>query len=165
MELKGDILLRGTAWNKAIDELSSIFKPRTNYMLFMLALSIGIMYDKTIEKVEDNGEDVRSVARNVIGNYDNGKLDFMFQAAIISTKTIDLAEDERLELAFGDEVSFKKIDFLLAFANFGITKIVENIGNTPIESMFNIKNFLVSTVEGRNLDIDSLPDDILFEEN
>ena len=29
--------------------------------------------------------------------------------------------------------------------------------------MENIKNFLVSTVEGRNLDIDALPDDILLD--
>ena len=42
---------------------------------------------------------------------------------------------------------------------------MEQIGETPIESMENIKNFLVSTVEGRNLEIDALPDDILLEED
>jgi hypothetical protein len=30
--------------------------------------------------------------------------------------------------------------------------------------MENIKNFLLSTVEVRNLDIDALPDDILLDE-
>ena len=40
---------------------------------------------------------------------------------------------------------------------------MEQIGETPIESMESIKNFLVSTVEGRNLEIDALPDDILLE--
>ena len=30
--------------------------------------------------------------------------------------------------------------------------------------MENIKNFLVATVEGRNLDIDALPDDLLLED-
>ena len=47
--------------------------------------------------------------------------------------------------------------FLASFANFGVEKLVEQIGATPIESMENIKNFLVSTVEGRNFEIDELP--------
>ena len=42
---------------------------------------------------------------------------------------------------------------------------MEQIGETPIESMESIKNLLVSTVEGRNLEIDALPDDILLEED
>ena len=75
---------------------------------------------------------------------------------------------ERLDLAFGDKsddkISFKRIDFLTQFANFGVTKLVEQIGETSIESMEGIKNFLVSTVEGRNLEIDALPDDILLGE-
>ena len=165
MELTTDVLLRGTAWNKAIDELSSIFKTRPHYMIYMLSLSIGIMYDQRITKPEENGEDVRSIPRNVFHNNDNGKLDFMFQAAILSTTTEPFAEDERLELAFGEKTSFKKSDFLTQFANFGVTKLVEHIGNSPIESMENIKNFLVATVEGRNLDIDALPDDLLLEDD
>ena len=40
--------------------------------------------------------------------------------------------------------------------------MAELIGESVLESMENIKNFLFSTVEGRNLDIDSLPDDILL---
>ena len=68
-------------------------------------------------------------------------------------------------MAFGDKAEFKKIDFLTQFANFGVTKLVELIGDTPIESMENIKNFLFATVEGRNLDIDALPDDILLSED
>lgn len=162
MEITTDVTLRGTAWNKAIDELSSIFKTRTHYSLFMLALSIGIMYDKRIEKPEENNEEVKSVPRNVLQNNDNGKLDFMFQAAILSTTTSDFSEQERLDLAFGDATDFKKIDFLAQFANFGATKLAELVGDTPLESMENIKNFLAATVEGRNLDIDALPDDILL---
>lgn len=162
MEITTDILLRGTAWNSAIDNLSSIFKTRPNFMLYLLALSVGIMYDQRLEKPDENGEDVRHVPRNVIRNHDNGKLDFMFQAAILTTRTADFSEEERLELAFGEKTEFKKIDFLTQFANFGITKIVEHIGETPLESMDNLKNFLISTVEGRNLEIDGLPDDILL---
>ncbi len=164
MELTTDVNLRGTAWAAAIDNLSPLFRTRTHYSLYMLALAIGVMYDRRIEKPEENGEDVRSVPRNVLQNNDNGKLDFIFQAAILSTTTEQFSEEKRLELAFGEGPDFKKIDFLTQFANFGATKLVELLGDSIVETMDNIKNFLVSTVEGRNLDIDALPDELLLEE-
>lgn len=164
MELTTDVSLRGTAWNQAIDTLAPIFKPRVNYSLYMLALTIGVMYDRRIEKPEENGEEIRNVPRNVLQNNDNGKLDFIFQAAILSTTTEQFSEEERLDLAFGEETEFKKLEFLTQFANFGIVKLVELIGDSTVETMDNIKNFLVQTVEGRNLDIDALPDDLLLEE-
>ena len=161
MEITTDIALRSTAWDQAIDALSPLFKPRSQYSIYMLSLSIGIMYDRRIVSEEDYRH---SVPRNVLQNNDNGKLDFMFQAAILSTTTESFTEDERLELAFGEKTDFKKIDFLTQFANFGVTKLVEHIGASPIESMENIKNFLAATVEGNNFDIDALPDDLLTEE-
>lgn len=165
MEITTHISLRGTAWNTAIENLSDIFKTRPNYMIYMLSLSIGIMYDKREEKLPiEEGEEIRSVPRNVIRNNDNGKLDFMFQAAILSTTTEQFSEEERLDLAFGEKTDFKKIEFLTQFANFGVTKLIEYIGDTPIESMENIKNFFALTVEGRNLEIDALPDDILLSD-
>ena len=164
MELTTDVLLRGTAWNRAIENLSSIFKTRTHYMIFMLSMTIGIMYDQRIEKPEENDEEPKSVPRNVLRNNDNGRLDFIFQAAILSTSSETITEEERLELAFGEKSDFNKIAFLTQFANFGVTKLVELIGASPLESMENIKNFLFSTVEGRNLDIDAIPDDILLED-
>lgn len=164
MELTTDVSLKGTAWTTAIDNLSSIFKTRTHYSLYMLALCIGVMYDRRIEKPEENGEELKSVPRNVLQNNDNGKLDFIFQAAILSTTTEQFSEEDRLELAFGERSDFKKIDFLTQFANYGVTKLVEQLGDTPVETMENIKNFLVATVEGRNWDIDALPDELLLEE-
>lgn len=122
------------------------------------------MYDKRIIKPEENGEEPKSVPRNVMRNHDNGKLDFIFQAAILSTSTEAFTEDERLDLAFGDKTEFNKIEFLTQFANFGVTKLEELIGDTSLESMENIKNFLASSIEGRNLDIDALPDDILLDD-
>ncbi len=165
MELTTDVYLRGTAWSRAIEALAPIFKTRTHYMIYILAMAIGIMYDQRIEKPAEENEELKSVPRNVLQNNDNGKLDFMFQAAILSTTTEQFEEEERLDLAFGEKPDFKKIDFLTQFANFGVTKLVELIGDSPVESMENIKNFLVSTVEGRNLDIDVLPDDILLYED
>ena len=130
MEITTDIALRSTAWDQAIDALSPLFKPRSQYSIYMLSLSIGIMYDRRIVSEEDYRH---SVPRNVLQNNDNGKLDFMFQAAILSTTTESFTEDERLELAFGEKTDFKKIDFLTQFANFGVTKLVEHIGTSPIE--------------------------------
>ena len=161
MEITTDVALIGTAWDQAIDALAPLFKPRSQYSIFMLSLSIGIMYDRRIVSAEDYRH---SVPRNVIQNNDNGKLDFMFQAAILSTTTESFTEDERLEFAFVEKTDFKKIDFLTQYANFGVTKLVEHIGASPIESMENIKNFLATTVEGNNFDIDALPDDLLTEE-
>lgn len=166
MEITTDILLRGSAWNHTIDQLSSIFKTRPHYMIYMLAMSIGIMYDKRVASLDEKeDEPVKSVPRNVLTNNDNGKLDYFFQAAILSTTTEQLSEEERLELAFGDKDKndFNKIGFLSQFANFGVTKLEEQIGSTPLESMDNLKNFLIASAEGRNLDIDALPDELLLE--
>lgn len=167
MEITTDVSLRGTAWDIAIQKLSSIFRTRPNYSIFMYSLAIGIMYDKRIEKpdgADDSTRNPHNVPRNVIQNNDNGRLDFIFQAAILSTLTEELTEQERLELAFGENSGFKKIDFLTQFANFGVTKLIEQIGDSDLETMENIKNFAASTIEGRNFDIDDLPDDILLDD-
>lgn len=95
---------------------------------------------------------------------DYGKLDFVFQAAVLSTTTQDLSEERRLELAFGEKADFDKLAFLTEFANFGVTKLAECIGDTTLETMENIKNFIAITISGHNLDIDALPDDILLED-
>lgn len=165
MELTNDILLHGAAWSSAIEQMSFMFKTRTNYMIYMLSMSIGIMYDQRIEKPEDNGENPKYILRNIFANNDNGKLDIMFQTAILTTTTETLSEDERLELAFGEKAQFNRIGFLTQFANFGVTKLLELVGESKIETMENVKNFLVSTVEGQNFEIDSLPDDVLLVED
>jgi len=165
MEVRSDIMLRGTAWDTAFKNLSDIFKTRTNYSIYIISLAIGLIYDKRIDIPEDNGEEERSVPRNVIQNNDNGKLDYFFQAAVLSTMTEEFTEEQRLELAFGEKTEFNKIAFLTSFANFGVTKLIECIGATNIESMENIKNFLIATVEDRNLDIDEISDDILLSED
>lgn len=170
MEITTDVILKGTEWSNAINNLSLIFNQRTNYSIFILAISIGIKYDKRIEKNAENGEDVKYVPRNVLQNNDNGKLDFMFQAAILSTTTIDISEDERLELAFGEKGDFNRIgcrspiDFLSQFANFGITKLNGCVGNSDIETMDNLKKYLVSVAEGQNIEIADLPEALILEE-
>lgn len=162
MEITSDIQLKGSTWSSTIDSLSSIFAKKTHYSIFMLSLAIGIMYDKRIIEISDQGDDVKSVPRNVINNNDNGKLDLFYQAAILTTITENYSEDERLKLAFADNVDFNKISFLVSFANYGITKLAELIGTTDLETMQNIKTFLTMTVEGDNEEIDEILID--FEE-
>ncbi len=167
MELTADVHLRGTAWDRAINDLGRIFKTRTNYSIYLLCMSIGIMYDQRIDKPVENGEDTHDVPRNVMQNQNNDfdKLDFMFQAAILTTLTENFSEEERLDLAFGDKrTDFNKLNFLTEFANFGVTKLVELIGTNDLESMDNIKNFLAATMEGRNFDVDMLPDELIEED-
>lgn len=167
MDFRSDIMLRGTAWNKTINSLSSIFSSRPKYNIYLLSLSIGIMYDKRIDKLEESEEDEEySVPRNVLNTQSSdGRLDFMYQSAILTSQTVDYDEDARLEMAFGDTTeSSKKISFLTEFANFGVTKLEELIGTSNLESMENIKNFLVSTLEGRNFDIDALSEEDLLDD-
>lgn len=171
MVIKSDILLKGFAWDTLIRDLKPIFNTRTNYSLYILCLAIGIMYDQRLAKMEGEEEvEKHSVPRNIISNNDNGKFDFYFQAAILSTTTEDFSEDQRLEYAFGEEdflvgkFELRKIEFLTEFANFGATILVEKIGDTNIVSMDQILRFLAATVEGNNLDINALPDDLIYDD-
>lgn len=181
MVITTDIILRGKTWDNIITALAPIFTVRTNYSIYLLCVSIGVMYDQRIEKFEDellDGEEMpeKTVPRNVIVNAEKesgGKLEYMFQAAILSTKSQAFNEEYRLELAFADEkddseeskdCKFNKLAFLTQFANFGATKLEELLGETVVESMENIKNFLSSTVEGNNFDIDAIPDDIWLDD-
>lgn len=165
MVITTDIRLRGTDWDKVINGYKDIFQSRPNYQMFLLCMAVGIMYDKRIDKPEDNGEEDKAVPRNVIRNNDNGKLDFMFQAAILTTTTDNYTEEQRLDIAFGDEKKdFNKIAYLVEFANYGAKILAEKVGNTTLETMNNLKEFLEASVEGRNFDIDALPDDILLDD-
>jgi len=158
MVTSSDILLKGIVWNTALSYLSHIFKTRTNYSIYLLSTAIGIMYDRQIDALEDNGEDVASVPRNVF-NTNSEPFDLLFQSAILTTAIEKLNDDERLALAFGDQKSdFNKITFLTKYANFGVTKLVELASDDILITMENIKNFLTSTMEGTNFEIDSLVD-------
>ena len=162
-----DILLRGTAWDKAAEAYKNIFRSRPLYNLFILAASIGIIYDQRIEKLEENGEQPKNLPRNVIDNQEriDHRFDVMAQTAILQTKTFDYSDDERMKMAFDDQdTRINALDLLEEFANFGVTKLVEKIGATELETMENIKDYLIATVEGSNFDINAIPDEDILEE-
>ena len=159
IRLKSDIPLKGDAWVNAIDSLSDIFKERTNYNIFLMSTVIGILYDKQIEELTytDETNAPPSVPRNVFNTASSDIFDYLFQTAILTTKTVEYDETERLDLAFNDKrTEYNRIQLLVKFANYGVTKLLELVGDDNLETMENIKNFLTSTVEGTNWDIDDL---------
>lgn len=168
MVITTDVHLVGTDWTTVIDELAPYFTKQTNYDLFILASSIGIMYDKRIDSPEKKEDDeIKYVPRNVLQNRNKEPgcmLDLLFQTAILSSRTIDYEEKERMDLAFGEGKEFNRLAFLTEFANFGAKKLVELIGSAPAETMNNINVFLVSSFEGRNFEIDELDEDMLGDD-
>jgi len=167
MVITTDVILKGKEWQLAKEKLSHIFKKWPHYMLFYLSLSIGILYDQRISEPDDNGEEPIAVPRTVLHNNASATLDYFFQAAILTSDTVPFTENERLELAFADEskIVLDKMRFLTEFANYGITVLVQCIGESELESMDNIKNFLASTIEGTNLDIFEITEDMFDEED
>ncbi len=150
-----DISLKGDNWFQIREKLyKKLFE--TLYQLYVLCASIGIMYDNV--NSTDDEDEVGTIPRNVLQN-NIEELELLFQTAIITTKVVDFTEDERLELAFDDTTKnqdFDKIGFLTRFANYGAKVLAEKLGDDEIECMENIKDLLISTVNGYNFDINPL---------
>ena len=159
MELKTDAILKGPIWAEIIDRLvdrtgGNIFK--TNWDLYALSITIGMMHDGQIESddmvPEGYDAEPRSVPRTVLGHSQNrALLEFVLQAAMITTKHVDLDESNRLEIAFGEEKEFEfnPIVFLTKYANYGVTKIKEVIDDTDdkVEMMEALTTFLNTLYE------------------
>lgn len=169
MELKSDIVLKGEIWNKVNQNYVKKFF-ETQWGLFKVCLSVGILYDKTEEdKKGSEAEDGINIPRTMFNRY-SSEMQFFFQSAILTTKTIGLSERDRLYLAFSEEISeeemsgedadvimkgvsqealsFDKIDFLKGFANYGASKLVECISTNDSEMMENIMEFLNDSYNG-----------------
>lgn len=154
MELTSDAMLKGPIWHNTLEKLvGTVFD--TQWDVYALCITIGMMYDSTIETESmvpaDYEIEPHSVGRNVLGKAQNKSLlEFMFQSALVTTKHLDLDEDTRLELAFNEneKPDFNPISFLTRFANFGITKVAEVIEDTDgVETLEALMTFLNSTYE------------------
>lgn len=163
MELKTDAILKGPVWAETLERLvGKVFK--TYWDVYALSISIGMMYDKQIESDDmvPDGYDAepRSVPRTVLGHSQNkALLEFMLQTAMVTTKHLDLEENERLEIAFNEDkkLDFNPIIFLTKYANYGITLIKDIIEDTDdIEMLEALMTFLNSTYENgvTGIDID-----------
>ena len=154
MELTTDASLKGPIWAETLDKLrGTVFE--TYWDVYALCISIGMMYDCQIESdaMVPAGYDAapRSVPRNMLGHAQNkALLEFMLQTALVTTKHLDLAEEERLELAFGSDkkLDFNPVAFLTKYANYGVTKVNEVISDAEdVELLEQLMTFLNSTYE------------------
>ena len=154
MELKTDAILKGPIWAETLERLvGPVFK--TYWDVYALSISIGMMYDCQIESddmvPEGYDADPKSVPRTVLGHSQNkALLEFMLQAAMITTKHLDLEEGERLEIAFNEDkkLDFNPIAFLTKYANYGISMIKDIIDDTTdVEMLEAIMTFLNTTYE------------------
>lgn len=172
MEIKSDVSLKGGNWRKALDVFAPFFPQslQPNYSIFVISMSIGIMYDRQLdvagEESEEEKDNRASVPRTVLHPH-NTDLDFLFQSAILTSSCVEYTDDERMSLAFNTacEIKIDRLDFLSKFANFGVGKLLEQASDDPVETMEKIRNFLASTIEGYNYEIDAISDDDLSIED
>ena len=149
MHITSDVTLKGPVWAEMLDRLvGEVFE--LQWDVYALCVSIGIMSDGQIDSDDmvpsDYTEKAPSIGRNVLIKPERkALLEFMLQAALITTKHVTLSEDKRLEYAFNDnaEIPFNQLGFLTGFANYGITKLKEALGETTdVELLERIMSFL-----------------------
>ena len=149
MQITTDVALKGPAWAEMLDLLVTDIFSRY-WDVYALSVSIGMMYDGQIENddmvPEGYKENPRLIPRNVlIQDKNKSLLEFMLQAAMLTTKHVNFSEQERLEIAFGSKSveDFNPMHFLTKYANYGILKIKEAIGDaTDVELMQELRDFL-----------------------
>lgn len=168
MAITTDVTLKGSCWRKALDDFAPFFPQalQPNYSIYAISMSIGIMYDKQLdiagEETDEEKDNRPTVPRTVLHPH-NTDLDFLFQAAILTSTWVEYTEEERMNLAFNPscDIKINKLEFLSKFANFGVTKLLEQATDDQIDTMERLKKFLASTVEGYNYEIDSISDEDL----
>lgn len=137
MRLSSDLMMNHPLWEKAEDVLINRTKLFGRMVdIFIVACSIGIKEDKCIpnETIDDALKQPKTIGRNTyqsMGNADLSELlDYMLQNAIVTSNNLPFDTDERLKLAFNPDYEnskFSPAGFLVSFANYGITKIFENV--------------------------------------
>lgn len=162
MILNSDINLYHPLWERADNELCNnnhlgIFRRLVD--VYVLACAIGIKEDKVITEIETPLDKEKSIGRNTHReNLDlRDMLDFMLQNALINSKTLKCAMDERLKLAFNPDYNINKLsasNFLTGFANYGIEKIFERIdSNSPLVAVSELYKFFEELSNSRYDDI------------
>lgn len=191
MEIKSDIICRGSAWYKVGNGYGYNEKPKffnTFWAAFKLCMAVGILYDKQIDDVTEYEEEEKmTVPRTMFNRYDE-EMKFFFQSAILSSNCVNLSEKDRLYLAFSEDISeeelegedydvltkgvseealkFDRIMFLKKFANYGATKLAEQLSSIDSETMDNLATFLIDSYNGdtdellKMKEVEELEDDI-----
>ncbi len=173
MILSGDFELFYPLWDKAQIELCSSDKIglfRRFIDLYIVACAIGIHDDSVKVDFEEKLDSPKMFGSKTYLSMDNNDLqaalEFMLKTAILTTKTIDIDNEERIKLAFDPEYENKKIGnaskFLNGFANYGLDKIYSVIEET--DSMANIDNIYGLLQKNAEANYDSILDMITLEE-
>lgn len=177
MEIKSDLIFKGSTWN-SVDRgyRRKIFD--TQWGIFKICLSIGILYDTQIEDEEaEEYEEGLNIPRTMF-NRNGTEMQFFFQTAILTSKCVELSEKDRLYLAFSEEIpeeelegedaellkkgvssealNFNKIEFLRKFANYGATKLNACLSINDSETMEQLMNFLTSSYKGETEELKAM---------
>lgn len=177
MEIKSDLIFKGAIWNSVDRGYRKKFFD-TQWDIFKICLSIGILYDTQLEEeISEIEEDGLNIPRTMF-NRNSGEMQFFFQTAILTTRCVDLSEKDRLYLAFSEEISedeledeeegllklevsksafsFNKIDFLRKFANFGAKKLNDCLSANDSETMEELMEFLNASYKGETEELIAL---------
>ena len=183
MELRSDIVLKGEEWAMLNNRLVGTFFD-TQWGLFKTCLSIGILYDSHSEDVKIEGTDGGVNIPRGMFNREASVMEFYFQSAVLTTRTISLNEKDRVYLAFASDISsddmegedynlltkgvtdeainFNKIAFLKKFANYGAIKLAKCVSSNDNETMEQIMEFLLDSYRGETeelLNMKEVPED------
>lgn len=177
MEIKSDIIFKGSTWSRVDRGYRKKFFD-TQWGIFKICLSIGILYDAQLEdETDENEEDGLNIPRSMF-NRNSAEMQFFFQAAILSSNCVDLSEKDRLFLAFSEEIpedelegedadilkrgvsdaalKFNKIEFLRKFANYGATKLNACLSANDSETMEDLMEFLNLSYKGETEELIAL---------
>lgn len=161
MEVKSHLICKGEAWYQINNKLVHTFFD-TLWDAFKLSISIGILYDQARAELDD-GEEQATVPSNMF-NRNSEEMSYFFKTAILTSNLVDFSEEDRLYLAFSEDVTdeelggneretliqgvtkdalaFDKAAFLKGFANYGAEKLAACISNNDNETMENLMDFL-----------------------
>ena len=177
MEIRSDIVFKGPTWNSVDRGYRKKFFD-TQWDIFKICLSIGILYDSQLEDEDaESDEDGLDIPRTMFNRH-SAEMKFFFQAAILTTNCIDLSEKDRLYLAFPEEISedelegdesellkqgvseeaktFNKINFLKKYANYGATKLNACLSPNDSETMEELMDFLNASYNGETEELIAL---------
>lgn len=167
MEVRSHLICKGEAWYQINTKLVHTFF-ETLWDAFKLSIAIGILYDHAKEDLGE-GEDQATVPSSMF-NRNSEEMSFFFKTAILTSRTVDFSEKDRLYLAFSEDVKaeelegddyelltkgvsenarlFDKVGFLKGFANYGAEKLAGCISNNDNETMEKLMDFLNDSYNG-----------------
>lgn len=168
MEVKSHLICKGETWYQINNRLVHTFF-ETLWDAFKLSISIGILYDHAKEDLDDSEE--QATVPSSMFNRNSEEMSYFFKTAIMTSKTVDFSEKDRLYLAFSEDVkeeelegddrellikgvsekalSFDKVAFLKRFANYGAEKLAACISDNDNETMENLMDFLNDSYNGK----------------